>query len=283
MTPAGRAKFDLEYPKRQLFAKTDLAKFVNVWNYKPDIVSRGAQKNFAEFAGVIGREWTKDRNAFNQLYYRDTVAKAIIFRQVEKLVSAQSWYEGGYRANIVAYTIAKLAWDVTERGNEVNFDAVWRAQDLTAQLRESLTFGAKEVHDVLVNPPTGVRNISEWAKQSACWDRVKQMEILWPDSLAETLIGAQEQKDKVRAAKKDQKITNGIEAQMAVVNAGSEFWEKLKAWGADKKVLSPIDMGVLGVAAAVPAHIPSELQSQRAIEALKKLQDHGCPLTLPTN
>ena len=33
----------------------------------------------------------------------------------ERLVSEQPWYQGGYRANIVAYAIAKVAYDVVAR------------------------------------------------------------------------------------------------------------------------------------------------------------------------
>ena len=85
LSQAARRRFDLEYPKRQRFAKTDLAKFVNVWRGKPDIVSRGAQKNFADFARFIGSEWNRQANAFNEMYYREVVAKAIVFRSVERL------------------------------------------------------------------------------------------------------------------------------------------------------------------------------------------------------
>ena len=37
-----------------MFTKTDLAKFLNVWRDKPDVVSKGAQKNFADFASFVG-------------------------------------------------------------------------------------------------------------------------------------------------------------------------------------------------------------------------------------
>ena len=55
LTPAQRKKFDLENPRSQLFAKTDLAKFLSVWEGRPHEVSLGAQKNFAAFARRIGQ------------------------------------------------------------------------------------------------------------------------------------------------------------------------------------------------------------------------------------
>ena len=83
LTQAERRRFDLEYPKPQMFTKTDLAKFLNVWRDQPDVVSRGAQKNFADFASFIGGEWNKHSNDFNEVYYREAIAKAIVFRSVE--------------------------------------------------------------------------------------------------------------------------------------------------------------------------------------------------------
>ncbi len=48
-TPAKKKVFEETYPKSQMFVKTDLAKFQHTWEQLPHIVSKGAQKNFAEF------------------------------------------------------------------------------------------------------------------------------------------------------------------------------------------------------------------------------------------
>ena len=87
LTPAQRKKFDLENPRAQVFSKTDLAKYHNAWGGKLDKVSLGAQKNFADFAQAIGAAWKKDEDAFNEGWFREAVAKAILFRAAEKVVS----------------------------------------------------------------------------------------------------------------------------------------------------------------------------------------------------
>ena len=89
LTQAQRRKFDLEHPRSQLFTKTDLAKFVNVWEQRPHEVSLGAQKNFAIFARKIGRAWKRNPNDLNEAWYREAVAKAIVFKATERLVSDQ--------------------------------------------------------------------------------------------------------------------------------------------------------------------------------------------------
>ena len=278
LTQAERRRFDLEYPKPQMFTKTDLAKFLNVWRDKPDIVSRGAQKNFADFASFIGGEWNKRSNDFNEMYYREAIAKAIVFRSVERLVTEQPWYQGGYRANVVAYAISKLAHDVAQRGEAINFERVWRAQSITSALRDALVVSAKAVHDVIVDPPESMRNVTEWAKQQACWHRVMSLHVTWPVALETELVSSVERHEEKRAAVKDQKMLNGIEAQTVVVQAGSALWSDVKVWGMSKGLLSPDDQGILEVAISMPAKVPSEKQSVRTIEILQRLREEGCQL-----
>ena len=278
LTQAQRTRFDLEYPKRQLITKTDLAKFLNVWRGNPHTVSLGAQKNFADFARFIGREWEANSDNFNEMYYREAVAKAIVFRSVEKLVSEQPWYRGGYRANVVAYAIAKLAHDVEQSGQCINFEAVWRSQTISESLREALRIAATAVHEVIANTPQGTRNVTEWAKQQACWHRASQLNIHCEEVLRGELISSEDRASATRSAIKDQRDLNGIEAQTAVVKAGAAFWQDVKAWGQSKEVLTPNDIGVLEVAAAIPCRLPSDRQCLRVVEILERLKDEGCPL-----
>ena len=280
LTRSERRRFDLEYPKPQMFTKTDLAKFLNVWRDKPYVVSRGAQKNFADFASFIGGEWNKHSNDFNEVYYREAIAKAIVFKSVERLVTEQPWYQGGYRANVVAYAIAKLAHDVAQRGESINFERIWRAQGISPVLRDAFVVSGEPVHDVIVNPPEGMRNVTEWAKQQACWHRVMSLDVAWPEALKTELVSSAERGEVKRAAVKDQRMLNGIEAQTVVVRAGSALWSDVKVWGMSKRLLSPDDQGILDVAISMPARVPSEKQSLRTIEILQRLREEGCLLEI---
>jgi len=280
LTDAQRKKFDLEYPKSQLFSKTDLGKYLNLWKGLPDVVSRGAQKNFVQFAQSIGKEWDRNPDLFNESFFRHSVAKAIIFVEVEKLVTEQPWYQGGYRANVVAYAISKLAHDVDKLGLSVDFDAIWKKQAISPVLREALTIAAKEVHDVIVDTPSNVSNVTEWAKQQACWNRVSGLKIGWPATLKNELVSKEEEREGKRTAVKDQKMLNGIDAQSAVVKAGGEFWRTVLDWGVERKSLTPMEIGILQTAAAMPRKLPSEKQSLLAMETLRKLHGEGCQIGL---
>ena len=271
-------RFDMEHPKAQVFTKTDLAKFLGVWMGIPHVVSRGAQKNFAEFAKTVGKQWEDDADQFNEQYYQHAIAKAIVFREVEALVPKQEWYQGGYRANIVAYTIAKLAHEVQTKGFAFDFDRVWREQALTPRLRQTLTDIAESVHDVIVTPPSGVRNVTEWAKQEACWNRVKELGISLSQELLEELPTKSEVSHAKRLAKKAQQVDNGIEAQKAIFDVGANEWREVIAWGNERKLLNETDSSILSVAAAIPNKIPTERQCLRIVEMMRRLRTEGCTL-----
>ena len=275
LTPAQRRKFDLENPRPQLLNKTDLAKYVSVWEGLPQEVSLGAQKNFAEFARRIGQRWTKASNSFNEDWYREAVAKAIVFKATERLVSNAPWYQGGYRANIVAYAIAKTAYDIKERRCSVDFPKIWRRQAVGAPMEKALAMVAEEVHHVLISPPQGISNVTEWAKKEFCWVRVQELDVTWPAAFMDELVTSEEAREWGRHAKRDQRELNGIQAQIAVVQAGPDFWDEALAWGKERRVLSPTDMGVLRVAADRVGRTPTDKQSLRAIDALRRLQSEG--------
>lgn len=280
LTPTQRRKFDLEFPKNQVFSKTDFAKYLNLWRGHPDIVSKGAQKNFGQFAFFIGSEWSRQPDAFNETYYRHGIAKAIVFREVERLVTEQSWYQGGYRANVVAYAIAKLGHDADRLGRSVDFDGIWKTQGISPHLKEGLEIAAKAVHDVIVEPIEGISNVTEWAKQQACWNRVAVLTVAWPKALIEEFITKEEQRETKKTAVKDQKMLNGIDAQTAVVYAGGALWRSVREWGTSKRRLSAAEVGILEVAASVTTRPPSEKQCLKVIEILKKLHAEGCQIGL---
>ena len=109
MSRQERARFEMQNPKSQVITKTDLAKVINSWQQQPHLVSMGGQTNFVKLANQIIDEWEKHETIFNDNYFKESVALMILFKRIEKLVTIQPWYEAGYRANIVAYSISLLA------------------------------------------------------------------------------------------------------------------------------------------------------------------------------
>lgn len=274
-TIAERKKFDAEFPRSQFLTKTDLAKFENTWACLPHIVSLGAQKNFAEFAKHIGKRWGSEGAAFDELWFRRMIAKAIIFRATEKLVSGAEWYEGGYRANIVTYAIAKLVHDAEEREMVVDLDAVWRYQDVSPDLKAALLVAAAEAQDVITHPPEGVRNFSEWAKKQACWKGLEDRELIYPEEFDRVLISPDLANERAREARADKAVETSVEAELEVHRLGAAFWAEARNWARERGFLSPRENGVLETCAAIPSKMPSDKQCAIAMGALRKLRDEG--------
>jgi hypothetical protein len=150
-TPAEQKKFEAQFPKEQFFTKVDLAKFENSYRCKPNIVSLGAEKNFGDFAKVIGTEWGKDGESLTK---SGSAAgrQGIIFRNLERLVPAQPWYVKGYRANIVTYAFAKVVHDAEQLKRVVDLDQVWRLQRVPVVLERALIAAAEMANEVIATP-----------------------------------------------------------------------------------------------------------------------------------
>jgi hypothetical protein len=275
LTAAQQKKFDLEFPKAQLFSKTDLAKFEFSAAGQPHIVSRGAQKNFAEFAKDIGEAWSKSDMKYDELWYRRLIAKAIIFRKLESEVPKQSWYEGGYRANIVTYAMAKVFHDTNGEKQVLDLDAIWKRQAVPEALQHALMLAAAEAHHVITHPPSGVRNMSEWAKQQACWNGLKGRKLDYGSEFDGCLILTEIARTSEREQRKRNGEIEGISVQSEVVNRGPGFWEALLARGVAERKLTPKDQQILKVCASMPRQLPSELQSKHAIGVLERMIEQG--------
>ena len=279
LTLAEQRRFKAENPKAQMFTKTDLAKYENVWDDHPKWVNLGAQKNFAHYAGRIGQEWTKSSDGFNEFYFRRAIARALIFKATEKLVSVQPWYNGGYRANIVAYAIAALSEICRQHGKSLDVQKVWSSQGLSQALRDALAVAARFVNEDIVNPPSGISNISEWCKKDMCWTRIQSRiddldEELSPEFLS-SLLSKEDEKIEVKSAKQVQKIDDGIKCQSQVLAISPEEWTKILAAGSAKKLFSPKELGILETATQIPARIPSEKQCVILLDLLERCQAEG--------
>ena len=279
LTPGEQRQFKAAYPKPQMLTKTDLAKFENVWDDHPRWVNLGAQKNFAHYASRIGEAWTKNQDDFNEWYFRRAIARAIILRWTERMVSAESWYNGGYRANIVAYAIAAIN-ELSKRADKVvDFQKCWNTQEVYTELEEALRIAARFINDDILQPPQGISNISEWCKKDDCWDRIKgkldQLEVNISTDFFQTLIGIDEQKAASKDARKTQQIDDGIDAQRKVLEVSVQKWSKILRIGTQKGLLTEKEAGILRVAEQIPKKIPTEKQSEVLISIFEKAQDEG--------
>ncbi|MDC3084560.1 AIPR family protein [Gammaproteobacteria bacterium] len=279
-TQGERKAFQTLYPKRQMFTKTDLAKFENVWLGNPVGINRGAEFNFKEFVTRIGKEWDANSEQFNEHYFKQTVSRGLIFRATEKIISAQDWY-GGYRANIVAYTLAIISEIIRLEKKELDLISIYNKQELPEFLSETIGNIAKYVNDDIIEG-AGTANVTEWCKKPACWARIlgkiTEIEKLVNVDFKENLLNLEAIKQEKKSAAKTQKIDDGISLQSQVLEITAAGWNRLYAEGANKKLLSEFEISLLKIAIQIPKKLPSEKQAKSLLEIRDKLHKEGIRL-----
>jgi hypothetical protein len=172
--PAARKEWEGMHPTAQKFSKTDLAKFEHTWAGLPHLVCLGAEKNFLKFADA---QEADGEPPVDEMYFRRLIAKAKLFREAEKLVSAQGLV--GYRANTVAYT---LAWLIEKSGRRIHLDRIWKDQRLPKGLCEAISVVCRAAHShvLLVGPTLGRGNANEGTKKPECWEVLRNLPIEVP-------------------------------------------------------------------------------------------------------
>ncbi|MCL2247558.1 MAG: AIPR family protein, partial [Lentimicrobiaceae bacterium] len=83
-TPAQQKKFKEQNPTDKKFVKSDVAKFINIWELEPHYVSQGSQKNFIRYRTKINELVAKNKLPGDN-FYKKLIANAIIFKTVDKL------------------------------------------------------------------------------------------------------------------------------------------------------------------------------------------------------
>ena len=270
-TPARRRTFSGEHPTRQRFSKTDLAKFENTWDQFPHIVSRGAQKNFSDYMIRTGE---RDQMAVDRAYFERLVAKAIVFRTTEQIVQRQNF--GGYRANIVTYTISLVS---NATGQRINLERIWREQALSENLQVAIAELSHEVHRLITNPPSA-RNITEWCKSERCWESVRNSASREPLRRIESeLLGSS-------AVREEQKLaisnlpSDYVQNLERLVKVSPEVWKMIADWAAETDSIDPNQRQLaLRIGRSIERGRDIKPQdAERAMEILDRVSDLGFPV-----
>jgi hypothetical protein len=132
MTKAQCETYERIQPKSQKFDKTDLAKYINSADLKPYFVAWGKEVNSTKFYEEMDKQWEKNSAIFNEAYYRDLIAKAIIYTEIRKTIMKLDWYQEnkGYLPQLVTYTFSKLIYEINQLGKHMNYKHIWDKQSI---------------------------------------------------------------------------------------------------------------------------------------------------------
>ena len=276
-------QYTARYPEKQVVTMLDLARYMEIYECAPDVVSRGKQKTLQIFAEQIKKEWQKSDEQFNAFYYRRVIAIAILYRRTDEIIKQTDWYKEkkSYKANVIAYTLSLIFYYIRTRqkGYELDFNRIWNTQDIYEELEDQLRILAREVYDYITGP-RGTENVTEWCKKEACWMRAKTQVWTFNDPFIYSLVSKNEMSDEIKKEKSNQKISNEVNALKEIIARGSDYWRNVLQWGMSRRVLTEKEVSILKMVINIniTGRIPTDKQAKVVIQTRERLIKEGMPL-----
>ncbi len=208
----------------------------------------------------------------DEKYYQNLIAKAILFRRTEKLVSQQQY--GGYRANIVTYTLALISYKTAQR---INLGKIWKEQALSSAIEKEIVRVSQLVHDYIIEPPGGA-NVSEWCKKEKCWEDIKNLTYEIGDELQEELVEVSYSQTKFAPTNSIESLSEKEQETIdTVANIPAEKWFALSKWAKETGNFQPWLRSMLFTVGTLVGRgkTPSIKQAQNAIGALQEAEGKG--------
>jgi len=280
MSKSEAKKFATQNPKDQVVTKTEWAKVLSAWEEYPHIVSKGAESNFAEFAKRTEAQWEAKRDDFNDIFFQESIALVILYKAVDKLIPKQSWYDKGYKANIVAYSVALLHYIIRKRypGKMLDLQKIWQKQKCPDILMQQMAIITERVYYSITSSSRPIQNVTQWCKQANCWESVKKLNISIVNNF-ETLLNSNDERTAViRDAREVRKIENTIDAQKTVLELGEIYWIHLENWLKSNRLATEPELKALKYATKISqGYFPDERQCKSLINLQSKAVREGFP------
>lgn len=258
-TVAQKANFDRKYPASQRITMEDLARYSNIWNGLPHIVSKGGQKNFTRFMESVSkvlRDWEPSTEEFKSL-----ISKAILYRKTQEII--KDLKIPAFKINIANYTVALLAEKTARR---IDLAAIWDRQNLPDALKQQITEWVPKVAEILISSAES-RNPTEWFKNDQCWKVLQDRSENWDFSGSlESQLRKLSDNEKPVSVETENSIAHCLEIDAAT-------WFKIQLWGSETGNLKDWQIGIANTLAGYAAQgwkrKPSEKQAKRAMEFME--------------
>ncbi|EIL83522.1 AIPR family protein [Bacillus altitudinis] len=161
--------FKKQYPKNKVLTKVDMAKYFMSWEGYPHVSSKGGEEAFKKFMELNKSFWSGNTlDKITLSVYQKLIARAIINLRVKKIVDEMKLR--GYKANVLYYTTAMFHQIYSE---QIDLIKVWEEQSLSEKWDDIIRIIAEKTLSYL-RESAGERNVTQWAKQEACWIQYKE-------------------------------------------------------------------------------------------------------------
>ena len=275
LTKSEALRFQEKFPKKQVITKEKLAKYLNAVNQRPFAVARGANKNMVLFADWIGGELKRSQDFVNEFFYRQCVCAAIIFEGVDTMVKKAPWYHaGGYKLNIVPYTISKI-FSMIPKGKAFNWQLVWQRQGLYPAFLAQADIVAQWVNQFICDSHGMI--VTEYCKKEDTWKAMRAIPLELLPEFLDSLADDSEVRDEKRDAVKEQQEMRKITDEVFVYQLGSQYWASLLTNEIAMRELNAKDISFIRFASQMDAtgRLPTTAQARAILAVRQKLIDKG--------
>lgn len=229
-------RFQAKFPKKQIINKEQLAMYYTAVFYcKPHIVSKGKNWTMKEFGATISDEFKSHKENFNEFYFERCICSAIIYRTIDAYLeknkdSAKNptgfWYKsGGYKLNIVPYTIAKILSSIP-KGYTLNWKDIWTKQRLSSAFMREIEIVTRMTNDFICNSHGVI--VTEYCKRYSTWEEYRDsIEYELSKDFISELIPESIMKETEKDAKNVQKETNDLQTIMSMLSKGAGYWNSI--------------------------------------------------------
>ena len=277
-------QYENRYPECQVIKMVDLAKYMEIFEGEPHIVSKGKQAIVKVFSPKIKSQWNKSDELFNRFYFKRVIALALIYRKTDEIIKNTDWYKEkkSYKANVVAYTMSILFDYVrtNKKGYTLDFTRIWNTQGVYKELMNQIEVLCTEVYMFITDNSRENENVTEWCKKELCWRRAQKKSWTILDSFINTLILEEDLREEVKDAKAERKIVNEIDDIKFIISAGKDYWQKVLEWGVKRRLLSDMEKSLIMLAINIEdtGRIPNEKQSKAILKSRNRMITEGMPL-----
>lgn len=258
-----------------------MAKYIFTVEGKPDIVSRGRNWVMKDFGAAINDEYKNHKEKFNEFYFVKCVSAAIIFRNVDDYLEQlkkipDAWYKvGGYKMNIVPYSIAKILSSVP-KGYSMDWQLIWEKQSLYPAFMKEIEIVTKLTNDFICDSHGMI--VTEYCKRKATWEEFRNKVSYKPSiEFLNNLIPIEFINERANQAKKEQKSTDSIVLEIKIAELGSIYWKRLLEEGLEKNLLNYKELTLLKAAIDIErtGKMPSSLKANAIMNIRTKLENQG--------
>lgn len=229
-TPSQQKKFKEQNPTNLKFVKSDVAKYINIWEQEPYFVSQGAQKNFIHYTKKIN-ELVKKNKFPGENFYKKLIANAILFKAVDKLFGRKNIDAIG-DTNLKSFTVAyTLSYFHFLTSNRVDLWKIYEEQRVDAKIMDEFQKLIVFVYNQLVKSSNNSL-ISEYAKRESSWNLLKdenyKIEI---DDNSDCFISKDQVLNRdIESVETDSKSENNLISINKILGFGNKFWDGVSKW-----------------------------------------------------